>query len=263
MLATPKFLIFLRIAQFALAIILLGLTAYGVTFIAFDGDSLMLFTSLATMIIVGYILASEMLVTGLYNYWAILGLDIFAMIFWLISFALLASEVAAFSIIDYCYGYYCYKKRDFSDLSKRATTNPHTYRNAMAAASGLGALEFILFIITLVFTALALHRHRLNGGHCMPGRMGTGPNTTAAKTDVELQQQQHNGQYQQQPVQGGYPNTGNATYTQQQNSGYGANGGYAQPQPEMTRTEYTQQGQPQPMMQEQYPHPVQGHGPVV
>jgi hypothetical protein len=79
----------------------------------------------------------------LYNYWAILGLDIFATIFWIISFALLASEVASHPIVTYCtFYYFCYsyKKRDV-DLAKRATTNVVTYRNAMAAASGLGGLE--------------------------------------------------------------------------------------------------------------------------
>lgn len=32
-----------------------------------------------------------------YNYWAILALDIFALIFWLISFALMAAQVAPFA----------------------------------------------------------------------------------------------------------------------------------------------------------------------
>ena len=83
----------------------------------------------------------------LYNYWAILGLDIFAIVFWITSFSLLASEVATYSnLIDsysyddctlYYYGY-CVKKRS---LEERATGAVYTYRNAMAAASGLGGLE--------------------------------------------------------------------------------------------------------------------------
>jgi hypothetical protein len=85
----------------------------------------------------------------LYNYWAVLGLDIFAIVFWLISFSLLASEVAAYQIVTYStdscayyYDGYCYKKRDLNFLPKRyATTNVVTYRNSMAAASGLGGLE--------------------------------------------------------------------------------------------------------------------------
>ena len=40
----PVFLHGFRIAQFVVALIILGLAAYGVTFWAFDGDSLILFT---------------------------------------------------------------------------------------------------------------------------------------------------------------------------------------------------------------------------
>lgn len=40
----PKAVFGLRIAQLVIAIVILGLAAYGVTFFAFDGDSLMLFT---------------------------------------------------------------------------------------------------------------------------------------------------------------------------------------------------------------------------
>jgi hypothetical protein len=94
------------------------------------------------MIITVYIIVAELALPVAYNYWAILGLDIFAIVFWLISFALLASEVAAYQIVtvsDTCYLGYCYKKRDVA-LAKR-TTNLYTYRDAMAAASGLGGLE--------------------------------------------------------------------------------------------------------------------------
>jgi hypothetical protein len=98
------------------------------------------------MIITVYILAASIAFPIAYNYWAILGLDIFAIIFWLISFALLASEVAGYSVVTYYDNYctyvngYCYKKRAIG-LEKRASTSPYTYRNAMAAASGLGGLE--------------------------------------------------------------------------------------------------------------------------
>lgn len=100
------------------------------------------------MIIVVYNLVATMAVPVIYNYWAVLGLDIFAVVFWIISFSLLASEVAAYGIVtynsdscDYYYNGYCYKKRGLNFLLKRATTNVYTYRNSMAAASGLGGLE--------------------------------------------------------------------------------------------------------------------------
>jgi hypothetical protein len=107
--------------------------------------------ALASMIIVVYYLVSTLAVPAMYNYWAVLGLDIFACVFWIISFSLLASEVAAIQIVTYyssdsCDAYsdagVCYKKRGLGYLSKRyATTNVYTYRNSLAAASGLGGLE--------------------------------------------------------------------------------------------------------------------------
>ena len=97
------------------------------------------------MIIAIYVIVAETGAPVMYNYWAILGLDIFAIIFWITSFSLLASEVAAYHIVTYTnhctyyyYGY-CVKKRSLEE--RAATTNVYTYRNAMAAASGLGGLE--------------------------------------------------------------------------------------------------------------------------
>jgi len=82
-----------------------------------------------------YIIGAELFWPLVYNYWAILGLEIFAVLFWLISFALLASEVNA-ADGDNCIG--CY-----SDIiprpKKRSVGN--TFNNSMAAASGLGGLQ--------------------------------------------------------------------------------------------------------------------------
>jgi len=203
----PKAVFVLKIVQLVIAVIILGLAAYGVTFVAFDGDSLMLFTTLATMIITVYYIVAITALPAAYNYWAILSLDIFAVIFWIISMSLLAWEVAAFSwafgvgsdssgsnctYVAY-YGDVCYKKRDAA-LGKRATTDLYTYRNALAAAAGLGGLEFILFIVTLVITAIYLHRHRKAGGHCTPGSLATAPATYEQK-GVELQGQQQQQYY--------------------------------------------------------------------
>jgi len=210
----------LRIVQLVVALATLGLAAYGVTYLSFDGDDLTLFTAVCTLIIVVYNLVAAIAVPAMYNYWAILGLDIFGVVFWLVSFALLASEVAAYQIVTYtfdtssCNYYYagvCYKKRSLNFLAKRvATTNVYTYRNALAAASGLGGLEFLLFIATLAITGVFLHRHRTAGGHCMPGSFAGGA-ANAEPKPVELQQNSgSDGQqavyqqvhvYQQQPIQ--------------------------------------------------------------
>lgn len=86
----------------------------------------------------------------IYNYWAILGLDIFAIVFWIVSLSLLADEIAQYSWVvtdsaggSYCFyddvgEYVCYKKRSVIARHSNAVV---TYRNALAAACGLSGLE--------------------------------------------------------------------------------------------------------------------------
>jgi hypothetical protein len=99
------------------------------------------------MIIAVYVLVASTAAPVMYNYWAILGLDIFAIVFWIISFSLLGSEVAAHPIVNYSvddclYSYLCYYKRNIDGYT---TKELYTYRNSMAAASGLGGLELYVF----------------------------------------------------------------------------------------------------------------------
>lgn len=180
-----------RSLQLVTALAILGLAAYGITYLSFDGIDLTLFTAISTMIITIYIIVAQTGAPIIYNYWAILGLDIFAIVFWIISFSLLASEVAGYSIVTYSSSDciyssagVCYYKRSqaLKNLEKRETTNVYTYRNAMAAASGLGGLEFIFFVVTLVMTAIGLHRHRQAGRHCLPGRSAAA--LTEAKNEM-------------------------------------------------------------------------------
>lgn len=117
------------------------------------------------MILTVYYIVSVTALPAAYNYWAILSLDIFGLIFWLISMALLAWEVAVFgwavsvysgsSSSSYCdlYGY-CYKKREM--LEKRST-DAYTYRNVLAAAAGLGGLELYVPIPFILLTTINNH----------------------------------------------------------------------------------------------------------
>lgn len=69
-----------------------------------------------------------------YNYWAVLALDMFAIVFWIASFALLAAQVApwmgGYTICDY---YEC----DTYELSGTELT----VAACLCAAAGLGGLE--------------------------------------------------------------------------------------------------------------------------
>jgi hypothetical protein len=155
----PKWLIFLRGAQMLVALLVFCLACYGVSALAIDGDALSLFTvwphrlfllpimlpkhlltelqSLATFILLIYIVGSELWFPFLYNYWAILGLEIFAVFFWLVSFALLAAEVGNIVIVpfDDC-GFYCFKRK--RGLVKR---DGQSFFDAMATEAAFGGVE--------------------------------------------------------------------------------------------------------------------------
>ena len=79
------------------------------------------------MIITIYILLAEELYTLLYNYWAILGLEIFLAIFWLWSFAVTGSNAHSYEYVD---GFYHYGGRFNS-----------TYRKVLRTAAVFGAIE--------------------------------------------------------------------------------------------------------------------------
>lgn len=238
----PKTSLVTRSVQLATAVAVLGLAAYGITYLSFDAIDLTLFSALATIIITIYVIVASTALPAAYNYWAILGLDIFAIVFWLISFSYLAYDVASVKIVTYSYSRgcafiydgYCYKNKRGLDIAKRSTTTIYTYRNAMAAAAGLGGLEFVLFVKTLVYTSIYLHRHRKAGGHCMPSN----PNAPVAVQQQPAPVQQTQPVYQpQQPVQ--------QVYQQQV------------PQPvyqQQVPQQIYQQPQPQPTYQPQQQH---------
>ncbi|KAI1314182.1 hypothetical protein F5Y03DRAFT_389658 [Xylaria venustula] len=183
----PKGFVAVRIIQLVLGIICLGLSAYIVSIIPINGAVLVLFTSIVTLISSVYILVAHFGPPAAYNYWAILGLDIFHVIFWLISFALLASQAAAvLSYTDY-YGFY--------DDAYTA------YGSIAAAAAGVGAVNWVVYVVALVLHSIALHRHRQAGLHAMPGKSATAPETTVppvAAVDVQMQPQQPQNYYQPQ-----------------------------------------------------------------
>ena len=137
----PHNFIALRIVQLVLAVIVIGLAAYGVAGLAFDGDVFIMAVGLMTLIVTTYYLVAEYSSPAVYNYWAVLALDILLVIMWLASFALLASEVAAvYSYSGSSYSYDTYYKR--SDIAKRtAYIDASAWAACLAACSALGGVE--------------------------------------------------------------------------------------------------------------------------
>ncbi|KAI1384332.1 uncharacterized protein F4822DRAFT_66914 [Hypoxylon trugodes] len=203
----PKGFVAVRIIQLVLAIICLGLSAFGIAYLVFAGDALTLFTAIVTLITSIYCLIAHFGPPKAYNYWAILGLDIFLVIFWLISFAILASQVAyGFAVYDSYSDYY----DDYYDISDYKAAYM-TYGGCLAGAAGLGGVEFLLYVISLSIHGVMLHRHRKAGLKAMP--ISTTSGAPAAATGVPAggekfqMQPQATPVYPQQtiPMDGTYP----------------------------------------------------------
>ncbi|CAG8959421.1 hypothetical protein HYFRA_00001319 [Hymenoscyphus fraxineus] len=168
----PILVTIFRGIQLLIGIIILGLSAWGLSGLSFDGASLSLFTAIITLIIGVYNIVSFYSVKAAYNYWASLALDILAIVFWITSMGLMASFVSSFSTYSGysgCYYGYCYKR----DLHPRTIYATDSWLAAMKAVAGLAGLEVILFTTTLVFTGIFLHKHRAAGGHSMPSKAST------------------------------------------------------------------------------------------
>ncbi|KAI1138028.1 hypothetical protein F5Y05DRAFT_48025 [Hypoxylon sp. FL0543] len=208
----PKGFVAVRIIQLIISVICLGLCAFGIAYLVFAGDALMLFTAVATLITSIYCMVAHFGPPKAYNYWAILGLDIFLVIFWLISFAILAAQIAAAFVYYESYSDYYDDYYDLSDYDTAITT----YGACLAAAAGLGGVEFLLYVISLSIHGVMLHRHRKAGLEAMPLSSASGevPIAAGLPTGEKFQMQPQATQvYPQQtvptagpaPQQGFYP----------------------------------------------------------
>ncbi|KAI2641191.1 hypothetical protein GGS21DRAFT_503498 [Xylaria nigripes] len=185
----PKAFVTTRILQLVVCTSCLGLSAYAVSAVPVVGAVLTLFTSLVTFISSIYLLVAHFGPPRAYNYWAILGLDIFLVIFWLISFVLLAAQsVVLLSAADDYYDGYVEDAVD-------------TYGTVCAAAAGLGAIEWIIYLVALIIHSIALHRHRKAGLFARPGQLNGAAPAAAPEQKFEMQPQPTQTYYSPQPVQ--------------------------------------------------------------
>ncbi|KAK4201825.1 membrane-associating domain-containing protein [Triangularia verruculosa] len=185
----PKGFIVLRVLQLVVAVIVLGLAAYSINYWAADENILMLAVAIITIISSVYHLVAWFGAPDVYNYWAILGLDIVLVVLWLCAFAVLAARIAPLM------------KLMGGALYAWGTREDQAFWTGLAAASGMGGLEFVLHLVSLIIHSVQLHRHRKEGGHCQPG-VPWGPKVTPGTVAVPQGQQQ---QQQQQPVYAAQP----------------------------------------------------------
>jgi len=195
--AVPFWVAIIRAGQFLLALLVMALSAYAASVFGaafFAGYGMAFFMFAWTLIFLGYIFATPLFFPQAYNYWAHLGLEIVTNIFWLTTFALLAEEAAGWSIVD--------------DFGVFDTFLPHKWNSAIGAtkaSAGLGALNWALFIVTLVVFSIHLHKHRL--AHGKQGFGGNRPVTDTEKGNavVTTQPVELNNVAQQHPQQQEYP----------------------------------------------------------
>ncbi|EAQ92622.1 hypothetical protein CHGG_00857 [Chaetomium globosum CBS 148.51] len=169
----------------------------------YDGNNFILAVAIMTLLYSIYNLVAKYGPPAAYNYWVILGLDIFFVVMWLCSFALLAARVGQFFSLVNSYSSYSYYSLSDSDLIWLA---------AQAAAAGLGGVEFVLFLVSLIIHSIHLHRHRAAGLHCTPGTPPgpRQPTTSAAPAPVVIHTDKagnpiYHHQQQQQQQQQPYP----------------------------------------------------------
>ncbi|KAH8592277.1 hypothetical protein B0O99DRAFT_630188 [Bisporella sp. PMI_857] len=185
----PTSLTVIRILQFLIGTTLLGLSAYGIWVYGTSGYDLTLFTSIVTFLFVLYALFTERKLTSGYNYWAILALDLFLIIFWLISFAKTAAEANS---VENAFLY-------FGDYLLRGPT-ARRWQNVLITCAVLGAFQFMLFIITLFATAYFVHKHRGAGGHSQPHPAPVGNMEENRQMEAHGAIMQPPTSYNQQPV---------------------------------------------------------------
>lgn len=125
--------------------------------IFYSGYGMAIFAFIWTLIFICYIEVTTFWYPMAYNKYAHLVLECLAVLWWLVTFALLALIAAAwdwaYGLSATCYGGSCAK------LKARA----YDYNgpaNATKAAAALGAFEWLLFCVSLVAYGIFLHRNR-------------------------------------------------------------------------------------------------------
>ncbi|KAM4068046.1 membrane-associating domain-containing protein [Hirsutella rhossiliensis] len=276
-LSTPVWLLAIRIAQAVLSVVILGLAASVVHDAYLDELGLAIAISLITVLIVTYFVVTEKVAAcqPAYHIVAVLALDAFLLVLWLATFAAVAARRARFVFdvaVDGCSNNgdlfnskTCFVKRAVILFKRGADT--------MSAAAGIGALVWILFIVTFVWTLVHFLKGRKQGRF----PLSTGSTATAETNQMDpkveqqqqyqtpIQQPQVHGQYQQPtPTQSPPPQPAQSPYQQQPPFSPPPAGTYpptqGQQQQQHPYRQYPQYSQPQPQAYQQPVQPVQPVG---
>ncbi|KAF2236253.1 hypothetical protein EV356DRAFT_77263 [Viridothelium virens] len=166
----PSWFITFRIIQLVLTVIVLALSAYGLaqSWLTWVALCIAIFTCAVGLPVLIWELVAMTATPRAYNYWAVLAFDIFLVIFWLISWpwvAALAGDIAAATTYTGTYTY-DYVKRDYYFYSDGYVSS--TYWAILAVNAAAGAVNWVMYVVTLVLTSIYVYRHRQAGGHNRP-----------------------------------------------------------------------------------------------
>ncbi|QPG95165.1 hypothetical protein C2857_007756 [Epichloe festucae Fl1] len=227
-LETPIWITVIRGFQFFLSLVVLGLAGRLMHDLYLDEFGLAVATAIITWAILFYVISTEKITSWqkAYHVIAVLVLEAFLVILWLATFAAAAARRASFTVparVSGCFddgsavnSKICFRKRE---IEKRA----YLFESGQAmfsAIAGLGALVWLLFIATFVYTLVMFSRGRKEGRFPFGSASSTG-NTYQMEPKIEqaapvmMQQQQQpiqpqqTGEYQppldQNPPQNGSP----------------------------------------------------------
>jgi hypothetical protein len=246
-LALPKWVFAIHAAQAFFAIIILGLDAYGIHYIAYNALIYSLVVCICTLLVCAYLLASQLTLHKLYNIWIALAFHAWMLLFWIVDLGLHANLARIWSG-DYSYGYdyyytsyYGYRKRDVIALSKREDTTTYAaYHGALAAGATFAGVEFVSWVAVSVIFLIKWNKHRQNTANSATTPATQPPPQYGAPTDQAVPMEKYN--HTAAPVQ-------QQQMPQQQ---------YAQPvqqqQPQQQYMQQPQQPQQQYMQPQQQPH---------
>lgn len=140
----PKWFFPIRVLQGLIALVTLALSAFVIDvvgelydFYDWHGTGMNIAASVLTFVFLIYIFLTASKFARAYNNWAVLALEILLVIFWLVTFALLADHAKEGNDLKKAY-------RGVRGRDKNAI-------NSLTAAAVLSAINFLLFLVTCIF----------------------------------------------------------------------------------------------------------------
>ncbi|KIL84869.1 hypothetical protein FAVG1_11739 [Fusarium avenaceum] len=289
-LQTPLWVMIIRGLQFLFSLIVLGLCARLVHDASLPEELFCIAVAVITWVVIAYAVLTEKISSfrTAYHIIAVICLDGLMVILWLAAWAATAARRAKYVVPVNTYG--CYDDGSLSDsktcnIFKRDGENVILFKSGLAmlaAAAGVGALVWLLFIATFVWTLVMFVRGRKEGRFPIDTSALTTPSNnyqmenkvseSQPMTQPQPQQGQAVPQYQQQPAPGQfdpqqqqqYPPQSAPSPYQPAQSPYQQQGAYPPPQAAPYSPQDQQfQGQQnygQYPPQQQYQQPPQTYG---